>query len=52
MRRFALTNLKNFGMGKKACEDKIIEESQHLMGVLKTFRGECVPGGAGCFCRA
>lgn len=41
MRRFAVTSLRNFGMGKKACEDKIIEESRHLLGVLKTFRGEC-----------
>uniref|UniRef100_A0A8C2ZNI9 Cytochrome P450 2K1-like n=1 Tax=Cyclopterus lumpus TaxID=8103 RepID=A0A8C2ZNI9_CYCLU len=31
MRRFAITNLRDFGMGKKACEDKIIEECEHLM---------------------
>lgn len=43
MRRFALANLKNFGMGRKACEDKIVEESQHLREVLKSFRGECSP---------
>lgn len=43
MRRFALSNLKNFGMGKKACEDKIIEETQHLMGVLRNLGGECCP---------
>uniref|UniRef100_A0A8C2ZR00 Cytochrome P450 2K1-like n=1 Tax=Cyclopterus lumpus TaxID=8103 RepID=A0A8C2ZR00_CYCLU len=29
--RFAITNLRDFGMGKKACEDKIIEECEHLM---------------------
>ncbi|XP_047243884.1 cytochrome P450 2K1-like isoform X1 [Girardinichthys multiradiatus] len=40
MRRFALTNLRDFGMGKKACEDKIIEECQHLIEVFKKFKGE------------
>ena len=39
MRRFALTNLRDFGMGKKASEDKIIEECEHLIGVLKKFKG-------------
>ncbi|XP_054617784.1 cytochrome P450 2K4-like isoform X1 [Dunckerocampus dactyliophorus] len=40
MRHFALTNLRDFGMGKKACEDKIIEESQHLMEVIRKINGE------------
>ncbi|XP_071323937.1 cytochrome P450 2K1-like isoform X2 [Trachinotus anak] len=40
IRRFALTNLRDFGMGKKACEDKIIEECEHLINVLKKFKGE------------
>ncbi|XP_070843049.1 cytochrome P450 2K1-like isoform X1 [Chaetodon trifascialis] len=40
MRRFALTNLRDFGMGKKACEDKIIEECGYLVEVLKAFKGE------------
>ncbi|KAM7368360.1 hypothetical protein PAMP_014583 [Pampus punctatissimus] len=40
MRRFALTNLRDFGMGKKACEDKIIEECQYLMEVFRGFKGE------------
>ncbi|XP_076612268.1 cytochrome P450 2K1-like [Chaetodon auriga] len=40
MRRFALTNLRDFGMGKKACEDKIIEECDYLIGVFKKFKGE------------
>ncbi|XP_037541139.1 cytochrome P450 2K1-like [Nematolebias whitei] len=39
MRRFALTNLRDFGMGKKACEDKIVEECQHLTEVFKEFKG-------------
>uniref|UniRef100_A0A673CAA5 Cytochrome P450 2K1-like n=1 Tax=Sphaeramia orbicularis TaxID=375764 RepID=A0A673CAA5_9TELE len=38
MRRFTLTNLRDYGMGKKACEDKIIEECQHLIEVFKTFK--------------
>ncbi|CAG5928473.1 unnamed protein product [Menidia menidia] len=40
MRRFALTNLRDFGMGKKACEDKILEECQHLLEVFKSFKGK------------
>ncbi|KAM8844892.1 cytochrome P450 2K1-like isoform 2-T2 [Spinachia spinachia] len=36
MRRFALSNLRDFGMGKKAGEDKIIEEIQYL---IKEFEG-------------
>uniref|UniRef100_A0A3B4U7U0 Cytochrome P450 2K1-like n=1 Tax=Seriola dumerili TaxID=41447 RepID=A0A3B4U7U0_SERDU len=39
MRRFALTNLRDYGMGKKACEDKICEESQQLTEVFKKFKG-------------
>ncbi|XP_039980853.1 cytochrome P450 2K1-like isoform X2 [Xiphias gladius] len=40
MRRFALINLRNYGMGKKACEDKIIEESHYLTEVIEKFKGE------------
>ncbi|XP_076612270.1 cytochrome P450 2K1-like [Chaetodon auriga] len=40
MRRFALANLREFGMGKRLCEDKIIEECHHLIGVFKNFKGE------------
>ena len=42
MKRFALMNLRNFGMGKKACEDKIIEECGPLIEVLKKFHGKCL----------
>uniref|UniRef100_A0A3B4UJJ4 Uncharacterized protein n=1 Tax=Seriola dumerili TaxID=41447 RepID=A0A3B4UJJ4_SERDU len=37
MRRFAFMNLRDYGMGKKACEDKICEESQQLTEVFKKF---------------
>ncbi|XP_019114673.1 cytochrome P450 2K1-like isoform X1 [Larimichthys crocea] len=40
MRRFALTNLRDFGMGKKACEDKIIEECERLIEVFTKFKGK------------
>uniref|UniRef100_A0A3Q3IJC6 Cytochrome P450 2K1-like n=1 Tax=Monopterus albus TaxID=43700 RepID=A0A3Q3IJC6_MONAL len=40
MRRFALTNMRDFGMGKKVIEDKIIEESHYLIEVFKKFKGE------------
>ncbi|KAJ0061189.1 hypothetical protein NL108_013145 [Boleophthalmus pectinirostris] len=39
MRRFVLTNLRDFGMGKRACEDKIIEECGHLLQRIKSFKG-------------
>lgn len=40
MRHFALTNLKDFGMGRKACEEKIIEESQILIDLIKDKKGK------------
>lgn len=39
MRRFALTNLRDYGMGRRACEDKIIEECQKLVEVVNKFKG-------------
>ncbi|KAM3862950.1 cytochrome P450 2K1-like [Diretmus argenteus] len=39
MRRFALTNLKDFGMGKNTAENKIIEECHHLIKVFEKHEG-------------
>ncbi|KAJ3600276.1 hypothetical protein NHX12_031262 [Muraenolepis orangiensis] len=40
MRRFATSALKDFGMGKKAIEEKIIEECQHLFEVITKKEGK------------
>ncbi len=39
MRRFALSNLRDFGMGKKGSEEKIIEEIEYLKGEFDKFEG-------------
>ena len=39
LRRFALTTLRDFGMGKRVAEQKILEECHHLIQMFAKHEG-------------
>lgn len=39
MRRFALSTLRDFGMGKSVAQEKILEESCHLIQMFDEHKG-------------
>ncbi|XP_053142866.1 cytochrome P450 2K6-like isoform X1 [Hemicordylus capensis] len=42
MRRFTLTTLRDYGMGKRTIEDKIVEECSFLIKKLESYEGKPV----------
>ncbi|XP_062915413.1 cytochrome P450 2K1-like isoform X2 [Mobula hypostoma] len=40
MRRFTISTLRDFGMGKKTIEDKIIEEAHFLIKMFESHKGQ------------
>ncbi|XP_056419954.1 cytochrome P450 2K6-like [Hyla sarda] len=40
MRKFTLSTLRDFGMGKKTTENKIAEECEHLIQAIRSYEGK------------
>ncbi|XP_008502204.2 cytochrome P450 2C19 [Calypte anna] len=39
-RKFAVSTLRNFGMGKRSMEERILEEAEHLLDEINKTKGE------------
>lgn len=43
LRRFSIQILRNFGMGKRSIEERILEEGSFLLEVLRKTEGQAIP---------
>lgn len=48
MRKFTLSTLRDYGMGRKSIENKIAEECENLMQTFRSYGGKVIKGSKIC----